>query len=549
MNRKRLPNELQEAIQLAALREALEEVQSESAQNDLQNHLNRRVARAYLMKVDEQRWLDAAFPPQGILPNKELASQLMETAWGRYRDAIQRYGNPPDQIANYEKAGIILQEKQLQFASWARKADSIDWANELGIGGARGPGKSFIVFAQAVIDDCQRFAGLKVLYLRKSGKAASEQILDLIKAVQGRMTRGVDYDYRERPNFKIEFPNGSTIVVGHFQTEAEALNYQGLEYDLLIIEELTHLSESGYKDLRTNQRTSKDGWRPRAYNSTNPLGPGHKWYKKRFVDPERKKIAFELREHKTCFIFATVDDNRFVNEEYVQNLDDLTGVKKEAFRLGNWDVSAGAYFSMWSYEHHVIDNFVEIPNDFMLWGAMDYGFGHWNVFQLFGRAGETNYVLDELRHRLRYPHQIAPDIHNMLAKYGKTVHDLMYILAGADVFRKTGHTEMSINQKYAEHGIILSPADNSQGSRIAGATEIAELLGNPDGKIEPRLYICRGCTGIIETLPYLEHDPNNLDDVSKVDTGDDGEGGDDPYDTLRYGIYKPMVSSMWSKKR
>lgn len=546
---KNLPKELEEAVMLAALREVLEEGQVEAAQEELQAYLNKRVARAYLSKADERRWLDAAFPPEGILPRTELAAQLLNTAWGRYREAIERYKNPADQIERYEKAGIILQEKQLQFAAAARKADSIHFANEIGMGGARGPGKSFSVFAQAVVDDCQRFPGLKVLYLRKSGKAASEQILDLIRAVMGRMVRGTDFDYRERPTFRIEFPNGSTIVVGHFQTEAEALNYQGLEYDLLIVEELTHLSESGYKDLRTSQRTSKEGWRPRTYNSTNPLGSGHKWYKKRFVDPERRKTPFEERENKTYFIFATVDDNHFVNEEYVDNLNDLTGVKYEAFRLGNWDVSAGAYFSMWNYEYHVIDDFVEIPNDMILWAAMDYGFGHWNDFVLCGKAGEKKYAIAELRHRLRYPHQIAPDILKLLAQFGKGPHDLEFILAGADVFRKTGHTEMTIQQKYGEHGITLMPADNSQGSRIAGATEIAELLGNPEENIEPRLYICRRCVGIIETLPYLEHDPNNLDDVSKVDTGEDGEGGDDSYDALRYAIYTPQVSSIFTKRR
>lgn len=44
---------------------------------------------------------------------------------------------------------------------------------------------------------------------------------------------------------------------------------------------------------------------------------------------------------------------------------------------------------------------------------------------------------------------------------------------------------------------------------------------------------------LVEQLPVValfEHDPHRPEDVLKWDTDEDGNGGDDPYDALRYGL-------------
>ncbi len=48
------------------------------------------------------------------------------------------------------------------------------------------------------------------------------------------------------------------------------------------------------------------------------------------------------------------------------------------------------------------------------------------------------------------------------------------------------------------------------------------------------MFIHRRCGRLIETLPSLQHDPNRPEDVLKVDADDDGNGGDDAADALRY---------------
>ncbi len=52
--------------------------------------------------------------------------------------------------------------------------------------------------------------------------------------------------------------------------------------------------------------------------------------------------------------------------------------------------------------------------------------------------------------------------------------------------------------------------------------------------IKPRLFIHRRCTRLLDCLPSLQNDPNHPEDVLKVDPDEDGIGGDDPADALRY---------------
>jgi hypothetical protein len=47
-------------------------------------------------------------------------------------------------------------------------------------------------------------------------------------------------------------------------------------------------------------------------------------------------------------------------------------------------------------------------------------------------------------------------------------------------------------------------------------------------------FIHERCTRFIECLPSLQHDPNRPEDVLKVDADEDGVGGDDAADCLRY---------------
>jgi len=110
------------------------------------------------------------------------------------------------------------------------------------------------------------------------------------------------------------------------------------------------------------------------------------------------------------------------------------------------------------------------------------------------------------------------------------VEQLRGISAGADVFSRQSDGT-TIAAQYAREGIRLRPANMD---RVNGWAELRGKLGDPAAGILPKLFVHRRCGRLIETLPALQHDPNRPEDVLKVDADEDGVGGDDAADALRY---------------
>lgn len=467
------------------------------------------------------------------------------TAIERYAQAARRAGCPKDQLLNFLKADITLQPRQLAASAAARECDREGGPVEIGYGGARAGGKSHWGIAQLAADDCQRYPGLKCLILRKVGKANKENFEDLRRRVLKRLP----HRYARQEGI-LTFENESFIVLGHFKDEKDIDNYLGLEYDVILVEEATTLTSQKYRDISTCCRTSKPGWRPRIYSTTNPGGIGHAWYRARFIDPHRKGVR-----GRTRFVPATVDDNRFVDGEYRSRLEELTGWQRRAWLDGDWDIAAGQFFTTWRQEwngrpHHVITPF-GIPSSWRRWGAFDYGFTHFTVFHLFAEDGDGNlYVTDEHAERGWLPQRHAPAIKNLLLRNKLQPSDLWKIVAGADVFAKrpTDEGAQTIAETYKALGLVFEAANDD---RINGAGEFLNRLGDVEAapRVPARLFVFDRCARLIETIPYLQHNPHRPEDVLKVDCDEDGLGGDDAYDAARYGVmaaWKPPTGSFFS---
>jgi phage terminase large subunit len=168
--------------------------------------------------------------------------------------------------------------------------------------------------------------------------------------------------------------------------------------------------------------------------------------------------------------------------------------------------------------------------------ALDYGFAHYTVVLLGCRDGDGNiFIVDEHAERLWLPQRHAAAIKAMLARHKigerkMSVEDLKRFVAGADVFSRQSDGT-TIAAQYSRLGISLRCANTD---RVNGWAEILTRFGDVEAGIRPSLFIHKRCGRLLETLPALQHDPNRPEDVLKVDADEDGIGGDDAADVLRY---------------
>lgn len=432
-------------------------------------------------------------------------------------------GCPKDQIENFLRAGYVPLPWQLEFHAACRQADVMGAANELGAGGARGPGKSHSMLAQIALDDCQRFPGLRALMLRKILKAGKQSFDDLRK----KLMEYLPHTYN-RSTGELIFPNGSSVILGHFKDDRSFEAQIGLEYDEIGIEECTLLEANKYRVIRTCQRTPKAGWRPRTYSNSNPGSVGHAWYKRRFIEPWRAGT-----ETRTRFFPGTYRDNPYLDEDYAAILGELIGWQRKAWKDGDWDALGGQFFSNWRSEVHVVKPFdLHVTGEFVFSMGLDYGWTHPTAAVILAKGANGDaFVVGEYSASKRLPAQHSREMLGMLAGLRIQRDWLRSTVIGADAFR-TDRDGRCVADDYERLGWQVQPA---QMRRVAGATEVLRRLGEPPD-IKPSLYIFDTCPGLIRQLPEMQHDERRPEDILKVDVDSEGYGGDDRYDALRYAL-------------
>lgn len=461
-------------------------------------------------------------------------------------------GCPYNQMENFLRAQVFLQPKQLEFAAKARLCDYRcpectvlhaagqdvkDHCPDCGptmvmLAGGRGSAKSHAVLAQIFCDDCQRMPGLKCLFLRKVGQANKEQVSDFV----AKLLVGVKHKYKESPPPKLEFDNGSFVILGHFKDEKDIDNFLGLEYDLIYIMESNQLTQSKKIAILSCLRTNKANWRPRCYQDTNPGGIDHVANKRIFVDPWKAG-----NETETRYIHSTVDDNRFVDPGYKAFLKKLVGWQRESWLNGSWEFMAGSFFSNFYPDVHVYPNPQTDLNEkaVVRWFAgLDYGFSHPSAFvlccedengQVFAVAiySACNTIIEEH----------SANIRDLLSLHHLDVVDLEFIAAGRDCFRvdKEGST---VATEYEKHDIHLTPVHID---RINAWSQVAEMFGDVQNQIKPRCFIHRNCDQLINQIQAAQSDPKKPNDILKMNAEaekyiETGEGGDDLLEAFRNSI-------------
>ena len=399
-------------------------------------------------------------------------------------------------------------------------------ARHICYGGARGGGKSWAARMKAVML-CSRYPGLRVLLMRRTFPELLENHVRPLQA----MLAGIA-QYKATENAFL-FPNGSLLKMGYCATEADVYQYQGQEWDVIILEEATHFTETQMQFLTTCNRSTRTDFSARMYYTCNPGNVGHGWVKRLFIDRDYKGSE---RPEDYVFIPARVYDNRVLMEsdpDYVRTLENLPDAQRRAFLDGDWDVFAGQYFSEWRRDLHVMDP-VQIQPWWQCYRAIDYGLDRlaclWAAFDDAGNA----YVFRELC----VSDTIVSDAARMILQAGQ--EPVVATFMPSDLMGRSSQTGVSIYEAFSSSGLHGTPVNNQ---RVPGWLNLKEWMHPVDdgaGNLRPRLRIFSTCRELIRCMPQLQY----------AKTGDPSDVAKEPHDithapdALRYlmdGRPKPGV--------
>ena len=365
-------------------------------------------------------------------------------------------------------------------------------------GGARGGGKSYAVRCKACML-ALNYDGIKILIIRRTFSELKENhVIPLTELLNGI----AKYKESEKAFF---FPNGSRIKLGYCEHEGDVLQYQGQEWDVIFLDEATHMTEYQFQKLTEIIRGAND-FPHRMYLTANPGGVGHAWVKRLFID--RVYRGKENPDDYT-FIPAFVFDNTALLEKdpgYLQTLENLPEDQKKAELYGSWDVYEGQYFTEWDRDLHVIEPF-EVPPSWRKYLAIDYGLdmfaAEWFAVDEFGWA----YCYREFCQKGMTVSTAAEKI--------REINDPVFVAYGPpDLWNRRNDTGRSAADIFAEHGVFLARAQNN---RVQGWYDLKEWLHpviDEQGNKSCRLKFFRNCAEAIKCIPLLQFDEKNPNDVS-----------------------------------
>lgn len=349
-----------------------------------------------------------------------------------------------------------------------------------------------------------------------------------------------------------EFPSGGRFEFGYCNSYKDVLQYQGDDFTDISWDELGKIPEQRiWTWLHTRLRTTAPDLELSACGSANPGGAGEAWLNKRFITkclPDGTPIDFIHEETginlTRAFFAAKLADNPALNTDgrYRATLSQQGETVRRQLLDGDWTVGSGLALSELNEPVHLVPAFTAPPSWYH-WGAFDWGFRHPFSFGHFAADPEGNVVLvQSIKGRGLLPHEIAERILETFP-----VAQLRKIAAGRDCWneqRARGENTPTIAEQFLAEGVRLTPANVS---RVTGLNNLRRYLTYDHAdplRGPPRFTIMDTPANrvVYETLEGMVVDPDNPEDALKRDADDHGEGGDDDYDQVRYGLAaRPLV--------
>lgn len=337
--------------------------------------------------------------------------------------------------------------------------------------------------------------------------------------------------------------NGSRTLFGYLERDDDVYRYQGSAYDLMIFEEATHYSWFQVSWLTRNRlRSSVAGTTPFAVYPSNPGNIGHAWYKRLFID---RNFRPDLNEDPNDYAFvpARVTDNDVLldrDPKYLARLNSLPEPLRSQLKDGDFEAGAGLALPDLRRDTHLIAAF-PVPEHWQRFGSFDWGYQHPFVFSDFAVSEDgVVYLVDTVIGRHLKDREIIERIQDSTLAWER----FKYTVAGHDCWNeiKARDTQPTTAERFSQAGLPLVRANTSRVSGLRNLREYVALVGENQ---EPRFKIMDTPANreVYSCLEGMVVDPDNMEDALKVDADEYGQGGDDPYDLVRYGLASRPITS------
>lgn len=191
------------------------------------------------------------------------------------------------------------------------------------------------------------------LMAAKTLSALKRNCLDLIEDLAGKKNFSYSLSKKEGMLF------GRRIYFEGASDSRSESKIRGMTLSGAYCDEITLFNESFFAMLLSRLSAPK----AKLIATTNPDSPNH-WLM-------RKYISRQDELDMLCLKF-TIDDNCFLDSDYVQNLkNEYSGIFYERFILGNWVLAEGLVYPMFSQEKHIVD--IADDGNGMYYISVDYG--------------------------------------------------------------------------------------------------------------------------------------------------------------------------------
>lgn len=248
--------------------------------------------------------------------------------------------------------------------------------------GSAGSGKSYFLTQRIIIRCCSE--KIRFVVCRRYGTTLRNSVFALFKEVLAKWQL-TQYVKIKETDMSFTFPNGSQIILLGLDEETKLLSLANVSG--VWVEEAYEVPKNLIEQLNLRMRGQADN--QQIWLSWNPISKNSYLYDYTVTNPPANSV----------YIHSTYKDNVFLNQEYIDSLEELATRNPAKFRiygLGEWGVdSEGLVITNWRAEE--FDAMALAASGLEHRAGMDLGWIDKSAIinTLYDKKNHTIYVFDE----------------------------------------------------------------------------------------------------------------------------------------------------------